>query len=379
MSVLLCNGRLLGPDGWQDGALVVEGGRIAAVLPADRPLPRGARRVDLDGRLLMPGFVDTQVNGGGGVLFNDAPNVEGITAIGRAHAAHGTTAFLPTLISDRLEVIERGLDAVDMAIRDGVPGVVGIHIEGPFLAASRVGIHDPGRLAVLDPTSLELLCRPRRGRVLLTLAPELARPADLLRLRDAGVILAAGHSAATAGEVEVALAHGLSGFTHLYNAMSPTTAREPGVVGAALADEESYCGIIADGKHVDPRVLKLALRTKRADRFMLVTDAMPAVGTDLRQFDLHGRTIFVEQQWCVDAEGRLAGTLLTMAAAVRNAVALLGVSLESAVRMASENPARFLGLLPLHGVLAPGARADFVVADGTLDSLETWIGGQRLC
>ena len=214
--------------------------------------------------------------------------------------------------------------------------------------------------------------------ILVTLAPERVMAADLDRLRAAGVVLSAGHSAATASEVETALGHGLSGFTHLYNAMTPTTAREPGVVGAALADENSYCGLIVDGKHVDPRVLRLALRTKRHDRFMLVTDAMPAAGTTLREFDLQGRAIRVEKDWCVDATGRLAGTVLTMARAVRNAVELLDLPLEEAVRMASEYPARFLGLAPRRGLLVPGARADFVIADPTLQSLETWIAGQRV-
>ncbi len=378
MSVALVNGRVLGPKGWREGGVAITDGYITAMLPAGDGGSRGTRRVDVGGRLILPGFVDAQVNGGGGILFNDEPNRAGIEAIGRAHAAFGTTAFLPTLISDSPEVIERACRAVDAAIAEGVPGVIGIHVEGPVLAESRAGIHDPSRLRGFDPRLLEILCRPRLGVTLLTVAPERVLPADLDRLRAAGVVLSAGHSAASASEVETALRHGLSGFTHLYNAMTPTTAREPGVVGAALADERSYCGLIVDGKHVDPRVLRLALRTKRSDRFMLVTDAMPAAGTTLRQFALQGRTITVEEDWCVDAGGRLAGTVLTMARAVRNAMRLLDLPLEQAVRMASEYPARFLGLAPAHGVLLPGSRADLVIADTAFESIETWIGGQRV-
>ena len=378
MPVVLVNARVLAPGGWHEGGLVIEAGHIAALLPAGDGAMPGDRVIDVGNRLILPGFVDTQVNGGGGILFNDEPNRAGIEAIGRAHAAFGTTAFLPTLISDSPEVIERARSAVDSAIVDRVPGVAGIHIEGPVLADSRAGVHDPARLQGLDARLLEILCRPHRGVTLLTLAPERVLVADLERLRAAGVVLSAGHSAATASEVETALRHGLSGFTHLYNAMTPTTAREPGVVGAALADEQSYCGLIVDGRHVDPRVLRLALRTKRQDRFMLVTDAMPAAGTTLRQFDLQGRAITIEKDWCVDANGRLAGTVLTMARAVRNATNLLDLPLERAVRMAREYPARFLGLAPLHGLLVPGARADLVIADPALESLETWIGGGRV-
>lgn len=378
MSVVLLNARVLGPVGWHNGGIAIDEGRITELLPAGHGGPRGARVIDVGGRLVLPGFVDTQVNGGGGILFNDEPNRAGIEAIGRAHAAFGTTAFLPTLISDRPEVIERACLAVDAAIADDVPGVAGIHVEGPVLSSMRAGIHDPIRLCGLDERLLNILCRPRRGVTLVTLAPERVLPADLDRLGAAGVVLSAGHSAATATEVETALSLGLRGFTHLYNAMTPTTAREPGVVGAALADADSYCGIIVDGRHVDPRVLRLALRTKRQDRFMLVTDAMPATGTTLREFNLQGRTITVEADACVDASGRLAGTVLTMAAAVRNAMCLLGLSLEVAARMASEYPARFLGLAPPQGLLVPGARADLVITDAAVESLETWIGGRRV-
>ena len=256
MSVALVNGRVLGPEGWREGGVAITDGYIAATLAAGDGVSRGTRRVDVGGRMILPGFVDTQVNGGGGILFNDEPTCAGIEAIGLAHAAFGTTAFLPTLISDSPEVIERACDAVDAAIAGRVPGVIGIHVEGPVLADSRAGIHDPTRLRGLDAGLLEILCRPRRGVLLLTLAPERVLPDDLDRLREAGVVLSAGHTAASASEVETALRHGLSGFTHLYNAMTPTTAREPGVVGAALANEHSYCGLIVDGKHVDPRVLR---------------------------------------------------------------------------------------------------------------------------
>lgn len=378
MTLAFVNGRILTPTGFVAGhALRVDGEHIVDVLSANDARLANLERVDVSGRLLLPGYIDTQVNGGGGVLFNDAPTVESIRRIGAAHARFGTTGFLPTLISDDLDVVARAIRAVDDAIEAGVPGVLGIHVEGPFISSAKRGVHDARHFLALDDSSIALLTSLRRGRTLLTLAPEVAPPALLQRLADAGVVLAAGHSNATATDVEIARAHGLRGFTHLFNAMSPLTAREPGVVGAALADEDAYCGLIVDGYHVDPRVLRLVLRLKRADRLMLVTDAMPPVGTSDRSFELQGRRIRVEDGHCVDEQGTLAGTALDMGRAVRNAVALLQIAPEAAVAMASTVPAQFLGLGATHGQLTPGARADFVVTDPNLHPLETWIGGRR--
>lgn len=377
METLLVNARLYGAGGATAMRSVwVRDGRIEAVLDPSREGPASAKRIDLGGLRLLPGYVDTQVNGGGGVLFNDHPSVEAIDAIGRAHRRHGTTGFLPTLISDDVEVIARGIAAVEAAIAAGVPGVLGIHIEGPFLNPERKGIHDPARLRRLDASLLPLLTSLRRGRTLLTLAPELTSPELIRALCDAGVIVAAGHTNATCTEVEAALRAGLTGFTHLFNAMSPLTSREPGVVGAALAAREAWCGIIVDGQHVDPRTLRIALAARGPERFMLVTDAMPSVGTEAESFVLQGKTIHVRDGYCVDDAGTLAGTALDMERAVRNAVMLLGVSGAEAVRMASESPARFLGRGTSHGAIAAGARADFVVANDDLSIVGVWQDGR---
>ncbi|MCX7056803.1 MAG: N-acetylglucosamine-6-phosphate deacetylase [Proteobacteria bacterium] len=374
----LINGRILGTDGaMHRGTVLVHGTTIDAVQDPTAPIPAGATIDDLHDHLLLPGFIDTQVNGGGGVLFNDAPTVEGIAAIGRAHLQFGTTGFLPTLISDDLEVIGRAIEAVNAAIAAGVPGVLGIHIEGPFINPRRKGIHDAQRIRALDADVLPLLQSLRGGKMLLTIAPECTPPELLRALSDAGVILAAGHSEATCEQIEVALKHGLRGFTHLFNAMSPLTSRAPGVVGAALLDRYSWCGIIVDGHHVDPRTLRVALAAKAHERFMLVTDAMPCVGTDLASFDLHGKTIHVRDGYCVDDAGTLAGTALNMARAVRNAVELLNLPTADAVRMASEYPAEFLGLGTSHGRIDAGYRADFVVADNALRVIDVWQDGER--
>ena len=376
MPIALVNGRVLRDNGFATGECVlIEQGRIVDVLPASDPRCRSAQPYDLRGQLLLPGFIDAQVNGGGGVLFNDAPSVGSIRAIGRAHRRFGTTGFLPTLISADLDVVARAIAAVRGAIDAGVPGVLGIHIEGPFLNAARKGVHDPAKLRELDPSALGLLTSLRGGRTLVTLAPEMTTPQIIEQLVATGVVVSAGHTNASYAEIRAALAHGLTGFTHLFNAMSQLTGREPGTVGAALDDQRSWCGIIVDGEHTDPVVLRIALRCKPHDRFMLVTDAMPSVGTDNASFDLQGRHISVRGYACYDEHGRLAGSNIDMASCVRNAIHLLGVTLAEAVRMASEVPAQFLGLTDC-GRIAAGWRANLVLADEDLNVLETWIDGR---
>jgi N-acetylglucosamine-6-phosphate deacetylase len=377
MSLALVNGRILEGDGFTSGRCVlIEAGRIAAVLDPGDARCRGAERHDLGGALLLPGFIDSQVNGGGGVLFNDAPSVESIRAIGRAHRRFGTTGFLPTLISADLDVVARAISAVRGAIEAGVPGVLGIHIEGPFLNVARKGVHDPAKLRELEPGAVGLLTSLRTGRTLVTLAPEMTTPAIIEQLVAAGVVVSAGHTNASYAQLEAALRHGLTGFTHLFNAMSQLTGREPGAVGAALADRSSWCGIIVDGQHTHPVVLRIALSCKPHDRFMLVTDAMPSVGTSVRSFRLEGRTIRVSGDFCLDEDGRLAGSNIDMASSVRNAVSMLGVPLPEAVRMASEWPAQFLGLARDTGRIAAGLRANLVAADEQLRVIETWIDGR---
>jgi N-acetylglucosamine-6-phosphate deacetylase len=376
MRSALANGRILTADGIVTGqVLLLNGARIDALVPRDDPRCRQAALEDLDGQLLVPGFIDIQVNGGGGVLFNDAPDTHSIRAIGDAHRQFGTTGFLPTVISDDMETIAQAIAAVQAAIDGGLPGVLGMHVEGPFLNRARRGVHDARHLRTLDASLVPLLCSLRGGRMLLTLAPEMTTPDVIGQLVDAGVIIAAGHSNATYAEVDAAIARGLRGFTHLFNAMSALTPREPGVVGAALYSESTWCGIIVDGHHVNPVTLKIALRCKRHDRFVLVTDAMPVVGTPDATFQLQGRTIHVVDGACRDDHGTLAGTALDMAAAVRNAVTLLGLDITEAVRMASEYPAQFLGVGHELGRIAPGYRANLALMDDTLTVRRTWIDG----
>ena len=376
MAFALVNGRVLLNGQFATGqAVLVEGERIAAVI-GEGELPDAVKRYDLRRGLLVPGFTDTQVNGGGGRLFNDAPTVETIRAIGHAHRAFGTTGFLPTLISDDLSVIRRGIEAVEAAIELGVPGVLGIHIEGPFLNEHRKGIHDADKIRNLDEEGRRVLTSLKRGRTLVTVAPECTTPEMIARLVEAGVIVSAGHSNGKYAEVKPAIAAGLSGVTHLFNAMSQLGAREPGLVGAALEDSSTWCGIIVDGHHISSTTLKIALRCKPWDRFMLVTDAMPSVGSKTKEFMLQGKRIIAREGACFDDNGRLAGSDLDMSWAVRNAISQLELPAETAFAMASAAPATFLRLDGELGSIAAGYRATLVLLDDALTVRQTWIDGE---
>jgi N-acetylglucosamine-6-phosphate deacetylase len=372
----LANGRYLGAEGWVNGTVLLSGGRIEALVDFEDSRCADAGVVDLEGQILLPGFIDVQVNGGGGVLFNDDPSPESIRAIGAAHRRFGTTSFLPTLISDDLDTIGRAIAAVQTALDAGMPGVLGMHIEGPFLSRARRGVHDSKHLRPLDASLVSLLTGLRAGRTVLTLAPEMTTPDIIARLSAGGIIVCGGHSEASFEGTTAAIAHGLRGFTHLFNGMGRLEPRDPGIAAAALYDAGTWCGIIVDGHHVDPVMLKLALRCKRHDRFMLVTDAMPPVGSTAPTFVLQGRTMRVVDGICRDENGTLAGTVLDMAAAVRNAVSMLGLDLMEAARMASEYPAQFLGVDHELGRIAPGYRANLVLLDDELQVRETWIDGR---
>jgi len=327
-----------------------------------------------DGVWLAPGFIDVQVNGGGDVLFNDQPTAEGIRAIGAAHRRFGTTSFLATLISDAAEKMKDALTAVQAAATKD-SGVLGIHLEGPFLSPEKPGVHDARHFRKPTVEDDALILAPRPGVTVVTLAPEQAPEGFVRQLAHAGIRVSLGHSMATYVQTQAAIAEGLTGFTHLFNAMRPLESREPGPIAAALEAPGAFFGMIVDGIHVDPAMLRLALRG--AAQPMLVTDAMPPVGGQRSTFMLYGNEITVWNGRCLRQDGTLAGAALTMADAVRNCVEQLGVSLETALRFASANPARFLGLDNELGRLAPGYRADIVAfMPDTMDVVETWVAGE---
>jgi N-acetylglucosamine-6-phosphate deacetylase len=372
----LYGARILAGGQWfADHALLITDGYVSAILPAS-DLPASAEMEHLDGGILLPGFIDTQVNGGGGVLFNDQPTIDGIAAIAAAHRAFGTTALLPTLISDDLDTIARAISAVDGAIAKAVPGVIGIHIEGPFLNAKKHGIHDARKFRSLDNAAIDLLSSLGAGKTLVTLAPECAAPGLIAELVRRGVIVAAGHSMARYDDMARAVDEGLTGVTHLYNAMTQLGSREPGLVGAAM-DMNLVSGLIVDGHHVHPATLRAAHSAKGPGELMLVTDAMPSVGHGDRGFALGDSWISVEAGALRGQDGTLAGSNLDMASALRNAVSMMTVDLADASQMASSTPAAFLGLAESHGDLTPGHRADIVHLDSAMMPKATWIAGER--
>ena len=357
----------------RSAAVVMDGPKITGVLPAS-DLSRSIPTRSLpDGTWLAPGFIDVQVNGGGDVLFNDRPTVDGIRAIAAAHRRFGTTSLLPTLISDTPEKTQLALSAVSELVgRD--PSILGIHLEGPFLSPEKPGVHSLQYIREPTPEDEQALMRPNSGVKVLTLAPERVPEGVVGRLADAGFRICLGHSVATYEQVKAAMSEGLTGFTHLFNAMRPLASREPGPIAAAIESPSVWFGMIVDGEHVDPAMLRLALRGEAAP--MLVTDAMPPVGGTHAGFRLYGEPIKCEHGRCVRGDGALAGSSLDMASAVRNCVRLLGVPLERALQFASVNPASFLGVDRSLGRLAAGYRADIVAIDpGRIEVEAVWIAG----
>jgi N-acetylglucosamine-6-phosphate deacetylase len=354
-------------------AVIIDGSRIADLVPAAALSPGISVRNLPEGTWLAPGFIDLQVNGGGDVLFNDEPTAEGARRIAAAHRKFGTTSLLPTLITDSSDKMRLALDTAN-AIAGREPAILGVHLEGPYLSSEKPGVHDVRYIRSPSPDDLAMLTAPREGVLLVTLAPEVVPPGFIAKLAAAGVRVSLGHSMATYRQTCAAMAEGLSGFTHLFNAMRPLASREPGPIARALESSDAWYGLIVDGVHVDPAMLRLALRGR--GRPMLVSDAMPPVGGRRGSFDLCGQKITVREQGCVTAQGTLAGTALDMASAVRNCVRLLGVALPDALRFASANPAAFLGLDKMLGTLAPGYRADLVAFDpDAMTILATWLAG----
>ncbi|MGE4249386.1 MAG: N-acetylglucosamine-6-phosphate deacetylase [Parvibaculaceae bacterium] len=368
--------RLFDGEGFHDHkAAVIADGRIETVVPLAE-LDHGITVTDLAGGVLAPGFIDAQVNGGGGALLNDRPSVAVIRRMADAFRAFGTTSMLPTVITDSPDITRQAADAVAAARAQGVPGIIGIHIEGPFLDPRRAGAHPPQHIRPITPEDIAWLKGLDCGIVLLTVAPSHVTPAIVADLAQAGIIVSLGHSEATAKEAQAALAAGARGFTHLFNAMSQLQNREPGMVGAALTDPSSYCGIIADGHHVHPLALQVTLRTKPKGRLFLVTDAMPPAAGGPPRFALQGREVIARNGRLELNEGTLAGSILTMDEAVRFCVAVLGLDLAEALRMASLYPAAFLKVDRELGRIAPGFRANLVHLTDALAVTRTWIDGE---
>ncbi len=365
-----------GTDWHENAAVVFEGGRITAILPVAQLAPE-IEKIEC-GEIIAPGFIDLQVNGGGGVLLNEEPTVEGLTTICAAHAKFGTTSLLPTLITDTFEITSRTVTAGIEAKRLGVPGFLGLHLEGPHLSIARKGAHDPALIRPMEDQDLEMIlsCGEALDALMVTIAPESVSPEQVNTLARAGITVSLGHTEASYDTARLYATAGARTVTHLFNAMSPLGHREPGMVGAALDTKNLHAGLIADGLHVHPAAMAAALRAKNGPgRIFLVTDAMSPIGTDMTSFTLNGREILRQDGRLTLADGTLAGADIDMASSVRLVHETLGLPFEEALRMASTYPAEAVQIAETKGSIRPGLDADFVVLDASLHTQSTWIGG----
>lgn len=330
--------------------------------------------------LVVPGFIDLQVNGGGGVLFNDSPSVDKLKTIINAHAKYGTTAMMATLITDKIEVMQQAADVMSEAIAEKVPGIVGIHFEGPHLSLAKKGTHSAEYIRPISEIEWQILARKDIGQIIVTLAPETVSPQDITRMVELGIKVCLGHTNADFATAQKAVDVGATGFTHLFNAMSPLQGREPGVVGCALLNDNTQCGLIVDGFHVDYASCQLAIKTKPAGGIFLVTDAMPPVGTDMTMFPLYDKTVYVENGKLTSSTGELAGSSLDMVTAVKNTHLGLKISIEESLRMASLYPAKYLykDNELIRGELKIGMLADMAVLNDDFTVQSTWICGEKI-
>lgn len=364
-----------GDEMLQNHTVIIEDQHIQAILPSQDVSP-DCRRANETPYLLAPGFIDTQVNGGGGVLFNDAPNIDSAQTIATSHRQFGTTGLLPTLITDAHDKLVHAVESLQYAIDHAEPGILGIHLEGPFISNAKRGVHHPDFIRHLDVQMAQTLPKLDNAPTIVTLAPEVVATDAIEVLTSRGFIVNIGHTAADYATTKQALMQGARGFTHLFNAMSGLESRSPGVVGAALEDADSWCGCIVDGYHIDFATLRVALAAKANGKMLLVTDAMPSVGYENKQFALYGTQIQVENGRCTTSDGTLAGSDLDMATAVRNTIRQLHCSVEESLRMASRYPAEYLGLDHRYGSIAPRYVADLVGLDNDYRVEHVWMHGR---
>ena len=331
--------------------------------------------------LLTAGFIDTQVNGGGGYLLNQDTNLHTLKAMTNAHAKFGTSSLLPTLITSNVKKIEQTANLISTALAQNTPGIIGVHFEGPHISEPKKGIHSSQQIRGISQQELDIYCRDDLGIKVVTLAPESVDCDIIKTLVASNVHVCLGHSNATFAQTQAALAAGASGFTHLFNAMSALESREPNMVGAALLDEQSWCGLILDGHHVHPSTAKLAYKVKAAHKMMLVTDSMSTIGSEQTNLQFDGHQISLTGDKLTSNTGQLAGSALNMITAVNNAVKMLNIPFIDALKMASLYPAQFLGIADSYGQLAIGSNADLTLISTTNSSphiVNTWIGGRAI-
>ena len=361
---------------YDDHALLVEGKSIVDIVDKNNT-PDNFNKIELDQGILAPGFIDLQVNGGGGVLFNNSPNKESLNTIIKAHQFFGTTSIMPTVISDSLEVLEQCIKTVTEEIKNN-SSLLGIHIEGPFFNTKYRGVHQKQYISTINSDYLNLFESLKGFPVMLTLAPECISSQQLKHLTSLGIKTLAGHSDATYDELDDAIKNGLDGFTHLFNAMGQISAREPGVVGSALHFENTFASIIVDLHHVHPSLIQLAYQLKPTGKLFFISDSMATINHGKPSFELYDEVVNESDGRLVNSEGKLAGSSITQIDAVKNAYQKCNIPLNQALAMASRYPAEYLGIENHLGSLKPGYRADLVHFDSNFKVHNAWVSGKQI-
>ena len=361
---------------YDDHALLVEGKSIVDIVDKNNT-PDNFNKIELDQGILAPGFIDLQVNGGGGVLFNNSPNKESLNTIIKAHQFFGTTSVMPTVISDSLEVLEQCIKTVTEEIKNN-SSLLGIHIEGPFFNTKYRGVHQKQYISAINSDYLNLFESLKGFPVMLTLAPECISSQQLKHLTSLGIKTLAGHSDATYDELDDAIKNGLDGFTHLFNAMGQISAREPGVVGSALHFENTFASIIVDLHHVHPSLIQLAYQLKPKGKLFFISDSMATINHGKPSFELYDEVVNESDGRLVNSEGKLAGSSITQIDAVKNAYQKCNIPLNQALAMASRYPAEYLGIENHLGSLKPGYRADLVHFDSNFKVHNVWVSGKQI-
>lgn len=356
-------------------ALIIYENKIQGLVPISE-LNSDIEKIDLKNQTVAPGFIDIQVNGGGDVLFNDSPDVETIKTILSAHRKYGTTDMLPTLITSSTNKMQQAAEAINKCLKDKVPGVLGIHFEGPFLNEAKTGVHDKRYIRKVNDDDIEIICSIHEGKTLFTIAPEAVNDDTITKLKEKGILISLGHTNATYLQAMSAFDLGADCTTHLYNAMTQLGSREPGVVGAAIDHKDSWTGIIVDGIHSDFAAVRIAFKAKGHEKMLLVTDAMPPVGGKGRDFKIGEYEISFKNGKCVTNGDILAGSGLDMATAVRNCIQKVGIDKGKALRMASTNQATFLGVDNKLGYIKPGFLANLVIFNTQVYVSATIVNGR---
>ncbi|ENA0609261.1 N-acetylglucosamine-6-phosphate deacetylase [Enterobacter bugandensis] len=376
----LTHGRIYtGHEILDDHAIVIADGLIERVCPLAE-LPPEMEQRSLNGAIISPGFIDVQLNGCGGVQFNDsaeAVTVETLEIMQKANEKSGCTSYLPTLITSSDDLMKQGIRVMREYLAKHPNQALGLHLEGPWLNMVKKGTHNPDYVRKPDAELVDYMCANADAIAKVTLAPEMTGAEVIGKLAAAGIVVSAGHSNATQKEAKAGFRAGITFATHLYNAMPYITGREPGLVGAILDEPDVYCGIIADGLHVDYTNIRIAKRLK-GDKLCLVTDATAPAGANIEQFIFAGKTIYYRNGLCVDENGTLSGSALTMIEGVRNLVEHCGIALDEALRMATLYPARAIGVNKQLGGIAPGMVANLTAFTHDYKIIKTIVNGNEV-